>query len=56
MEEVTAVYISEDSTKLAYVLDHGDGGIYVVDTEEEAPRQVHELGDAWVLLQGGPLS
>jgi hypothetical protein len=53
---ITAVLVSADRARLAYVLDEGAAGIYVVDIAHVVPpREVDHLDNTWQLLEGNPL-
>jgi hypothetical protein len=49
---ITAVFISSDGTRLAYEVDEGEGGIYVVDSAlDAAPEEVDSLSADWRRLK-----
>lgn len=52
-EKITSVWISDDREALAWEVTHGDGGTFVYQGGYNHAEEVRELGDGWVLLDGG---
>lgn len=54
MTEITAVFISPDRRNLAFEVDDGDGGVFVLDVEIDAPPEEIDFVDpSWIALGGG---
>ena len=51
---ITGVFVTADSNRLAYEVDGGDGGVFVIDpTVIIPPEEVDGLDNTWIRLGPG---